>query len=202
MPHRRALLAAAPLLALAACSGSGEDANRVNELNRSRYTSGDGTNLRWDDPAERPEAPDLAGVGLDGEAIDTAEWAGDVIVVNFWGSWCPPCVSEAPELRAAAEHYEEQNAASESDIDVHLLGINSRDEKDAARAFEDRHQVPYPSIFDPPGQIAMQFIEYDVSPNTFPVTIVIDPEGRVFSIWRGEIDAETIYADVNQLLES
>lgn len=202
MPHRRTLLAAAPLLALAACSNGGENSNRVNELNRSRYTSGDGANLRWDDPAERPGAPVLTGESLDGDFIDTAKWAGDIMVVNFWGSWCPPCVAEAPELRAAAEHYEEQNARSDDDVDVRFLGINSRDEKDAAKAFEERHRIPYPSIFDPPGEIAMQFIEYDVSPNTFPVTLVIDPEGRVFSIWRGEIDAETIYADVNQLLES
>nr|BFF23403.1 hypothetical protein GCM10025732_13680 [Glycomyces mayteni] len=94
--RRRTMLAAAPLLALAACGESGENADRVNEINRDRFVSGDGSNYRWEDPEERFDAPRLQGTDLDGNPVDTDEWAGTVLVVNFWGSWCPPCVAEAP----------------------------------------------------------------------------------------------------------
>ena len=192
---RRSLLAAAPLLGLAACaSDGGTDTNRVNEINRDRYVSGDGANYRWDDPAERFDAPRLTGTAVDGETeIDTDDWAGTVLVVNFWGSWCPPCVAEAPRLVEADAEYD--------DAQVRFLGVNIRDTDDAARAFERRYGVEYPSISDGPGRLADAFVDYGLAPNDIPATIVIDAEHRVFSIWRTEIDdARTLIADINQVL--
>ncbi|GAB3230067.1 hypothetical protein GCM10027447_24180 [Glycomyces halotolerans] len=192
---RRTLLAAAPALLLAACSDQGADTGRVNEINRDRFVSGDGSNYRWEDPDDRFEAPRLTGTGIDGSPIDTDDWAGRVLVVNFWGSWCGPCVAEAPHLAEAD--------AAFSDQDVQFLGANIRDTDEAALAFDRRHGIEYPSISDGPGRIADQFIDYGLSPNNIPSTIVIDAEHRVFSIWRGELeDAQTLIADINQALES
>lgn len=189
------MLAAAPLLALAACGDGGANSDRVNEINRDRFVSGDGSNYRWEEPGDRFEAPRLQGTDLDGNDIDTDDWAGSVIVVNFWGSWCPPCVAEAPYLVEAAAAFEGQA--------VRFLGVNIRDSEDAAKAFEDRWGVPYPSISDEAGRVADQFVDYGLSPNDIPATIVIDAEHRVFSIWRGELaDTETIVADVNKALET
>lgn len=195
--RRRSMLAALPLLALAACSESdGENTNRVNEINRDRYVSGDGSNYRWEDPEDRFAAPRLTGTAVDGTTeVDTDDWAGSVLVVNFWGSWCPPCVAEAPHLADAAISFEGQN--------VQFLGVNIRDTDDAALAYERRYGIAYPSISDAPGRIADQFVDYGLSPNDIPATIVIDAEHRVFSIWRGELeDAETIIADVKKALET
>ncbi|NUQ88376.1 MULTISPECIES: TlpA family protein disulfide reductase [Glycomyces] len=189
------MLAAAPLLALAACGESGANTDRVNEINRDRFVSGDGSNYRWEDPEDRFDAPRLQGTDLDGNPVDTDDWAGSVLVVNFWGSWCPPCVAEAPYLVEAA-------AALEGEP-VQFLGVNIRDTGDAAKAFEQRWGVQYPSIEDEAGRIADQFVDYGLSPNDIPATIVIDAEHRVFSIWRGGLDdAETITADVTKALES
>ncbi len=195
--RRRTMLAAVPMLALAACSETdGSAANRVNEINRDRYVSGDGSNYRWEDPEDRFAAPRLTGTAVDGTTeIDTDDWAGSVLVVNFWGSWCPPCVAEAPYLVEAAAAFEGQH--------VQFLGVNIRDTDDAALAYERRYAIAYPSIADAPGRIADQFVDYGLSPNDIPATIVIDAEHRVFSIWRGEIDdAETLIADVTKALES
>ena len=198
------MLAAAPLLALAACTDTdAATTNRVNEINRDRYVSGDGSNYRWEDPEDRFEAPRLTGDDLDGNAIDTDDWAGSVLIVNFWGSWCPPCVAEAPYLVEAAAHFAEQTESAGADQNVQFVGVNIRDTADAALAFERRWDVEYPSISDEAGHIADQFVDYGLSPNDIPATIVIDAEHRVFSIWRGELDdAETIIADVKKALES
>ncbi|GAA2344435.1 hypothetical protein GCM10010403_42250 [Glycomyces rutgersensis] len=189
------MLAAVPLLALAACSESGgENSDRANEINRDRFVSGDGSNYRWEEPDERFAAPRLTGEDLDGNPIDTDDWAGSVLVVNFWGSWCPPCVAEAPYLVEAAAEFQDQG--------VQFLGVNIRDTGDAAQAFENRWAVTYPSLSDEAGRVADQFVDYGLSPNDIPATIVIDAEHRVFSIWRGGIDdAETLIADVRKALE-
>lgn len=194
--RRRSLLAAVPLLAVAACGEGGDETNRANEINRDRFVSGDGANYRWDDPDDRPEAPVVTGESLTGDPLDTAEWAGSVIVMNFWGSWCPPCRSEAEYLVEAAEHFGTQRQ------DVELVGVNIRDTVDAALAFEQRYGIAYPSFNDAAGRIALQFVDYDVSPTTIPATFVIDRRMRVFSVWReGFADAETLIADVNQVLD-
>jgi thiol-disulfide isomerase/thioredoxin len=189
------MLAAVPLLALAACSESGgQNSDRANEINRDRFVSGDGSNYRWEEPDERFAAPRLTGEDLDGNPIDTDDWAGSVLVVNFWGSWCPPCVAEAPYLVEAAAEFQDQG--------VQFLGVNIRDTGDAAQAFENRWAVTYPSLSDEAGRVADQFVDYGLSPNDIPATIVIDAEHRVFSIWRGGIDdAETLIADVRKALE-
>lgn len=193
--RRRTMLAAVPLLALAACSETGgQNSDRANEINRDRFVSGDGSNYRWEEPDERFAAPRLTGEDLDGNPIDTDDWAGSVLVVNFWGSWCPPCVAEAPYLVEAAAAFEDQG--------VQFLGVNIRDTGDAAKAFENRWAVTYPSLSDEAGRVADQFVDYGLSPNDIPATIVIDAEHRVFSIWRGGIDdAETLIADVRKALE-
>jgi thiol-disulfide isomerase/thioredoxin len=196
---RRSLLAAAPLLLLAACADDG-NTQRVNDINRNRFTAGDGTNLRYDEPDDRPDAPVIEGETLDGSTISTADWAGSVIVVNFWGSWCGPCVKEAPELAEAAAHFAERNRESSADAPVEFVGINIRDEDDPARAFERRHGLPFPSVKDRNGRIGLDFMDYGVSPNAIPVTIVIDDQNRVFSVWRREVDAATIQADVERVL--
>jgi thiol-disulfide isomerase/thioredoxin len=189
------MLATVPLLALAACSESGgQNSDRANEINRDRFVSGDGSNYRWEEPDERFAAPRLTGEDLDGNPIDTDDWAGSVLVVNFWGSWCPPCVAEAPYLVEAAAEFQDQG--------VQFLGVNIRDTGDAAQAFENRWAVTYPSLSDEAGRVADQFVDYGLSPNDIPATIVIDAEHRVFSIWRGGIDdAETLIADVRKALE-
>lgn len=189
---RRALLAAVPLLGLAACS-DGEDTNRANQINRDRFVSGDGSNYRWDDPEDRPEAPHVTGESLEGAPLDTADWAGSVIVMNFWGSWCAPCRAEAEYLVEAADHFAEEN--------VVFVGVNIRDTVDAALAFDQRYGITYPSFNDAGGRIALDFIDYDISPTTIPATFVIDGENRIFSVWREAFkDAQTLIADVNRVL--
>lgn len=147
-------------------------------------------------PAAKRKAPGpVEGESLDGRHLSLEAERGKVVVVNVWGSWCPPCRAEAEYLVEAAEHFEGQ--------DVEFVGVNIRDSVDAALAFEQRYGIAYPSFNDASGAIALQFIDYDISPTTIPATFVIDRERRIFSVWREEFkDAETLIADIDQVLES
>src|SRR5512138_2844007 len=121
----------------------------------------------------RIAAPALAGDLLEGGRYDLGQHRGEVVVVNFWASWCPPCRDELPELVSVYEATRDERVA--------FLGINVRDERDRARAFVEARPTGYPSIFDPAGESAMQF---KVPPNTIPATLVVDRKGRIAAVYR------------------
>lgn len=154
-------------------------------------TSGDAvssTGLTIYPEGERPEAPELQGTTLDGEQLALSEWSGHVVVVNVWGSWCGPCRAEAPDLVRVARET--------ADRGVRFLGIDTRDNPDAARAFVRSYGVPYPSLNDIDGQMLVNFNGI-IPIAAVPSTVVIDPHGRVaarvvgktdYTTWRGLID--------------
>ncbi|SDZ95744.1 Thiol-disulfide isomerase or thioredoxin [Bowdeniella nasicola] len=144
------------------------------------YQAGDGSFTIWQ-PAERGEPIEISGQSLDGKDIDSADWAGDVAVVNFWYAACPPCRAEAPDLKALSQEF----------TAVHFLGINPRDDQAAASAFEDTFEVPYPTILDPSATIVAS-MQGKVPLQAMPTTVVIDKSGRVSGRILGRIDPEIL----------
>jgi len=118
-------------------------------------------------PDQRPQAREVTGELLDGGRYDVAQDRGKVVVVNFWGSWCPPCRAEADDLQKT---YDATKAGG-----VAFIGVNSRDGRDAAKAFE-RGRVTFPSIFDPDSKVALKF---DVTQVSTPSTLILDRQGRI-----------------------
>jgi thiol-disulfide isomerase/thioredoxin len=118
-------------------------------------------------PDQRAQARDVTGELLGGGTYDAAQDRGKVVVVNFWGSWCSPCRAEAPDLQ---QTYDATKAKG-----VTFVGVNSRDDRDAAKAFE-RGRVTYPSIYDPDGKVALKF---DVTQVSTPSTLILDRQGRI-----------------------
>jgi thiol-disulfide isomerase/thioredoxin len=121
---------------------------------------------------KRPPAPALSGELLDGGRYDLSQDRGQVVVVNFWGSWCNPCRAEIDDLEKTYEATKAQG--------VRFLGINVRDDRDKAKAFQ-QGKVTYPSVLDPSSKLALDF---DIPPNTIPATIVLDRQGRIAVVIR------------------
>lgn len=144
------------------------------------YVSGTGL-VTIIDEADRPEAPDISGEDLDGRPVALDDHAGQVVVLNVWGSWCPPCRAEAPVLA---------ELSAELSGDVAFLGIVIRDQVDAARAFEDKYGIDYPSIFDPGGKQLLGFRSYPAA--AVPTTFVIDERGRIGARILDEVKTTTL----------
>lgn len=124
-------------------------------------------------PADREPAPVDREVQVlgedDGTVTSLADYAGEVVVLNFWASWCGPCREEQPDLNEAVVALE--------GLPVSFLGVNIDDTVPNALAHVREFEIPYPSLFDPSVAYAAEFGA--VGPRSIPTTIMIDHEGRV-----------------------
>ncbi|MEJ3748369.1 TlpA disulfide reductase family protein [Actinomycetes bacterium KLBMP 9797] len=136
---------------------------------------------------QRSDPVQVAGELLAGGQYDVTADRGTVVVVNFWGSWCAPCRSEADDLEASYQATKGKGAT--------FLGVNVRDGRDAAKAFEEG-RVSYPSLYDPPGKVALDF---DVPPNAIPATIVLDREGRIAAVIRRAVTQKELIPLVERI---
>jgi thiol-disulfide isomerase/thioredoxin len=118
----------------------------------------------------RPAAPVVAGTTVTGSRLSLAAYRGDVVVLNFWASWCAPCRGEAPALGALSERLKASG--------VRFVGLDIQDEPDSALAFMTDFRISYPSISDPSDDLALQFRATD-PPAAIPSTIIIDRAGRI-----------------------
>jgi thiol-disulfide isomerase/thioredoxin len=168
MPMPRvAILVAAVLLLTAGCSDG--QVLRSGDGGQSRYIEGTGA-VTIVPVGDRAPAPDFGGPLLNGGEFKLTEARGDVVVLNVWGSWCPPCRKEAPALQAVAE-----SLAADG---VRFVGINTRDNETDARAFQAEFGVTFPSVVDTDGTRMLAFRD-TLPPAAIPTTLVIDREGRV-----------------------
>ena len=133
------------------------------------FVAGDGSIVLLD-PAARLAAPILTGQTLAGEALSSEEFAGDVVVVNVWASWCAPCRSEAPSLERLSQEFSDQG--------VVFIGLNTRDSDTSARSFVERFGIGYPNVIDRDGVLQLGFRD-SLPPRAIPSTLVIDRSGRV-----------------------
>lgn len=167
-------------LALAGCSSSNDDLSRqYGSGTTQNYISGTGavTEVATD---ERSAPVDFTTKDTDGDTVSAEELRGKVVVLNFWYAACPPCRAEAKHLNTVWDRYQDQN--------VQMIGVNVRDAKGTADAFERRFNIPYPSVLDN-DQARMQLaLSGEVAPNAVPTTIVLDTKGRVAARIVGAID--------------
>lgn len=142
-------------------------------------------------PADRGSPVDVTGSTLAGDQFSMEELRGRVVVVNVWGSWCPPCREEAPVLADVSRRY--------ADRGVSFVGVNVRDNPAAARAFERRYGITYPSIEDSAGRALLALNQY-IPANAVPVTLVLDRQGRVAARVLGALEKSTLTALLDSVL--
>ncbi|MBG6179479.1 TlpA family protein disulfide reductase [Arthrobacter sp. CAN_A1] len=177
-------------LALSACAADDPLAVIADSGDNKNYIAGDGSVTEYA-AAERGEPLAFTGTGYDGSTVDSADWAGQVTVVNFWYAACAPCREEAPDLVALHDEFESAGAQ--------FIGVNIRDTQETAEAFERTFDIPYPSLNDQNGGVLLAMTSY-VPPQAVPTTLVIDKEGRVSARILGLADKSTLGALIDAAL--
>ncbi|WP_151734441.1 redoxin domain-containing protein [Paenibacillus tengchongensis] len=136
---------------------------------------------------EGAKAPDLRLSGLDGKPHSLEEYKNQVVVLNFWGSWCAPCVKEMPVLQAGWEKYREHG--------VVVVGVNVGEDQVTVGDFVKQVGIDFPVLLDQGRNAAGS---YGVSP--LPTTFFINKKGKVENIHIGQLDRIMLDAQIRELL--
>lgn len=141
----------------------------------------------------RPVAPDFTGTSLTGSPIKLASFRGKVVVVNFWGSWCPPCRAEGPTLAVLAEQYRSHG--------VSFLGDDVGDTPANALAFTRTVGITYPSMNDSGYSIVQSFDRVAPVSDT-PTTVVVDRTGHIAGVVIGKVTYQAMTTMLNDVAVS
>lgn len=125
----------------------------------------------------------FGGTDSSGNDVDLGDYAGDVVVVDFWATWCPPCVAKIPELIALQEEFAGQG--------VQILGVSGDRTIEDLRRFEEERGINFPTIYGGAHDI---LTAYGI--RAFPTVVIIDREGNV--VTRGH--SVNIRREVQRLL--
>jgi cytochrome c biogenesis protein CcmG, thiol:disulfide interchange protein DsbE len=128
---------------------------------------------RW--TSSNQAAPKLILPTLAGQEIDLASYKGRIVIVNFWATWCGPCVAEMPSLQTLAARLGEANTV--------VLGVNYHESPQKIRDFQAKHDVRFPLLRDP-----WHNASADWGVRALPATFIIDREGKLRYTVVGEVD--------------
>ncbi|WP_370460585.1 TlpA family protein disulfide reductase [Pseudarthrobacter sp. GA104] len=187
---RRSLLAAGGLaltalaLGLTGCAQEDALAQQAKAGDNKNYVAGDGSVTEFA-AGDRKSAIQVNGTLFNGTAVAPADFQGKVTVLNFWFAACAPCRVEAPILEELHQEFKDQG--------VQFYGVNLRDEKATAEAFEKNFNLTYPSFDDKDGGVLLA-VSGLVPPGAVPTTLVLDKQGRVASRVLGEVQKGTLKA--------
>ncbi len=129
-------------------------------------------------------APDFALPARDGADVRLSEFKGQVVMINFWATWCGPCRQEMPLLQQLQSKYEP--------LGFTLLGVNVENDSAAAQAWLKGVPVTFPILFDRRNEVAERF-----GVEGMPSTVFVDRTGNVRHVHRGyKPGDEAKYADM------
>lgn len=121
---------------------------------------------------ESGPAPDFTLKTNDGSNLRLAEQRGEVVMINFWASWCGPCRQEMPHLNALSEEFKPMG--------FKLLGVNVDEDMNDARQAIDRLKIEFPVLFDSENSVVEMF-----RVDAMPTTVIIDRDGNIRHLHRG-----------------
>ena len=125
-------------------------------------------------------APDFETTLLTGETVKLSDYRGKVVILNFWASWCPPCVSEMPAFTRLCDEYGDR---------LVVFAVNCGELKADVQAFVDKNGYAFPVGMDENNAI-------DYPTSSIPYTLVLDEAGCITHVQLGAGDAETMYTQI------
>lgn len=131
-----------------------------------------------EDPNVKNIINDISLIGVEDYVKMKDEHKGKIIVVNFFASWCPPCIEETPDFVKTYNEYKDKNFI--------IIGISTDDDKNAAIKFVNKHKIEYPVY------LSDKKIEKKYMVSKYPTTFVYDKNGNLAEMFNGMIDGELL----------
>ena len=176
----------------AACSTephSVEEPARAGD--RKGYVAGEGS-IEQLAVADRGEPVTLSGTTLEGTPWTLADRAGMVVVVNVWGSWCPPCIEETPALQKAWEKVQGDGRP------VDFVGLDKLEGPETGLAFQKANKVTYPSLAYDGG---VPILSLQGKASATPTTLVLDAQSRIAARVSGPVTTTTLLGLIDDVLD-
>ncbi|WP_059052453.1 peroxiredoxin family protein [Paenibacillus senegalimassiliensis] len=138
-------------------------------------------------PVQGGTPPAFKLLGLDGEVHSLKDYKDQVVVLNFWATWCVYCVKEMPALQAQWEKWRDQG--------VVVLGINTGEDPVTVESFVRQTGVSFPILYDSDNTVTR---DYGIVP--MPTTFFVGRNGKISSIHQGELNLDTLDDQIRQLV--
>ena len=177
-------------LLLTACGSAKENTDNTNvpESETASESDSEDNSDSYLPLSEGDAAPDFTAALTDGTEFTLSDQQGKVVLLNFWATWCGPCVREMPAFEKLCGEYGE---------DVAILAVNCMESEDIVKAFQEENGYTFPIACDPEGDIVLKYPSQGI-----PYTLVIDAEGIVQKIYVGAADAETQYLEYKGAIDA
>lgn len=140
-----------------------------------------------DPPKIGDAAPDFVLPGLDGGEFRLSDYRGQPVLINFWGTYCPPCVAEMPLIQQYYDLYKDQGLV--------VLGVNENDPQVTARAFVRQMGLTFPILMD------RDKVRKAFGVTAYPSTFFIDRDGDVVAMKEGEMDEAYLRTALSRIMQ-
>jgi len=105
---------------------------------------------------------------LDSSMIKLSSYKGKVVFLNFWATWCPPCIEEMPSMQKLYDHFKDRG--------LEMIAVNLQEDKAAVKKFFDKHGLTFTAVLDKTGRVGSQY-----GARNIPTTYIIDRDGFVIA---------------------
>lgn len=133
-------------------------------------------------------APDFTLPDLAGQPVSLSDLRGQVVLLNFWATWCPPCAAEMPDLNALYERYGAEH-------NFVVVAINKEEEQAVVDAFVADRGLTFPVLLDGDGTVTLNRFVI----RSLPMSLIIDREGKVRDAWQGQIARAAMLARLQRV---
>src|SRR5262249_33682651 len=130
---------------------------------------------------------DFTLTSIDGEPVKLSDYQGKVLLVNFWATWCGPCVVETPSLVRVYHKYRDRG--------FQVIGVAMQSEEDNVKKFVDKYRVPYAIARDTTSEIGLRYQVF-----ALPSSFLFTPEGKVKKTFMGFVEEEALERELTTLL--
>ena len=170
-----------------AVTGCGNTTSKQGQQGNQQESVQEAEQVTYQELAAGDTAPDFTAQLANGDSITLSEQTDKVVLLNFWATWCGPCVGEMPAFEKLAEEYQDE---------VVVLAVNCLEDEETVNQFLEENGYTFAIAYDVDGSINAKYPTSGI-----PYTLVIGKDGVIKKIYLGAQDAETQYNEYKNAIE-